>query len=140
MTRRRLPLLAEASTRTGLSESMVKNWLGNERVKLAQSKAVSQHKTKLYKCNVSAYNLFMRDHLKAKDEADGQGRVPCMTVAAKQVVIEIEGMPAGIKLKKPSHYGMDQLSSILEAGRGIKFAITRGGAGPRAGDGSGAGP
>ncbi|XP_031644311.1 zinc finger protein 708-like isoform X3 [Oncorhynchus kisutch] len=57
-----------------------------------------------------------------------------MAVAAKKVVIEVEGMPGGIEFfKKPSHYGMGQLSTILEAGHGIKFTITGGGAGPRAG-------
>jgi hypothetical protein len=48
-----------------------------------------------------------------------------MAVAAKRVVIEVEGMPGGIEFKKPSRYGMDQLSSILEAGPGMKFTISK---------------
>nr|XP_046161751.1 uncharacterized protein zgc:113176 [Oncorhynchus gorbuscha] len=104
MTRRRLPLLA--ATKTGLSESMVENWLGNERVKLAQSKAVSQHKTKLYKRNVSAYNLFMRDHLKAKGVMSGTlGKWQALPPATKAHYSEeadklrsgVEGEPEGIK-------------------------------------------
>uniref|UniRef100_A0A4W5MNZ8 Protein FAM161A n=1 Tax=Hucho hucho TaxID=62062 RepID=A0A4W5MNZ8_9TELE len=44
-------------------------------------------------------------------------------------------MSAGIELKKPSHYGMDQLSIILKAGRGIKFTLQHDDSGSDYGDG-----
>ncbi|XP_015243083.1 PREDICTED: uncharacterized protein LOC107092897 [Cyprinodon variegatus] len=60
---------------------------------------------------------------KKYNEAGGRGRLPYQSLQNQSIVINASGLPGGLTLKKPSHYGRKQLEDILKAAEQISFQI-----------------
>ncbi|MEQ2261671.1 hypothetical protein XENORESO_014002, partial [Xenotaenia resolanae] len=57
------------------------------------------------------------------NEAGGSGRLPYQSLQNHSIIINASGLPNGLTLKKPSHYGRKQLEDILKAAEQISFHI-----------------
>ncbi|XP_043998835.1 uncharacterized protein LOC122846122 [Gambusia affinis] len=64
-------------------------------------------------------DLFNRKY----NEAGGRGRLPYISIQNKSIIINACGLPDGIILKKPCHYGRKQLEVILNNAANISFTI-----------------
>ncbi|XP_076580317.1 uncharacterized protein LOC143316315 [Chaetodon auriga] len=56
--------------------------------------------------------------------AGGSGRLPYQALANQTLLIEMQGLPTDLPLRKPSFYGRKQLEIILKAADKISFQIT----------------
>ncbi|XP_037836926.1 uncharacterized protein zgc:113176 isoform X2 [Kryptolebias marmoratus] len=57
------------------------------------------------------------------NEAGGRGRLPYISIQNESIIINASGLPDGITLKKPCHYGRKQLEVILKNAEQISFKI-----------------
>uniref|UniRef100_A0A3B3Y323 HTH CENPB-type domain-containing protein n=1 Tax=Poecilia mexicana TaxID=48701 RepID=A0A3B3Y323_9TELE len=60
------------------------------------------------------------------NEAGGRGRLPYISIQNESIIINASGLPDGITLKKPCHYGRKQLEVILKNAEQISFQINSG--------------
>lgn len=59
------------------------------------------------------------------EDAGGDGSLPYRAVKEKKMTIRIAGLPDGLKLQKPSQYGRNQLTAILDAAEDLSFQISK---------------
>uniref|UniRef100_A0A3Q3A0M0 Zgc:113176 n=1 Tax=Kryptolebias marmoratus TaxID=37003 RepID=A0A3Q3A0M0_KRYMA len=59
------------------------------------------------------------------NEAGGRGRLPYISIQNESIIINASGLPDGITLKKPCHYGRKQLEVILKNAEQISFKISK---------------
>uniref|UniRef100_A0A3P9MYM4 Zgc:113176 n=1 Tax=Poecilia reticulata TaxID=8081 RepID=A0A3P9MYM4_POERE len=59
------------------------------------------------------------------NEAGGRGRLPYISIQNHSMIINASGLPGGITLKKPCHYGRKQLEDILKNAEQISFQISK---------------
>ena len=57
--------------------------------------------------------------------AGGSGRLPYQALANQTLLIEMQGLPTVLTLRKPSFYGRKQLEMILKAADEISFQISK---------------
>ncbi|XP_016521799.1 uncharacterized protein LOC103130989, partial [Poecilia formosa] len=60
------------------------------------------------------------------NEAGGRGKLPYISIQNESIIINASGLPDGITLKKPCHYGRKQLEVILKNAEQISFQINSG--------------
>ncbi|XP_032422970.1 general transcription factor II-I-like [Xiphophorus hellerii] len=58
-------------------------------------------------------------------EAGGRGKLPYISIQNESIIINAFGLPDGITLKKPCHYGRKQLEVILNNAANISFKISK---------------
>uniref|UniRef100_A0A8D0D0R6 Zgc:113176 n=1 Tax=Sander lucioperca TaxID=283035 RepID=A0A8D0D0R6_SANLU len=89
MTRVGSPLISRAASATGLETSVIENWIGNYKRSFKASSKPQPPKQKLYRRELSPYNLFCWDILKNKGTMnDIKGRWSTLREDVKQQYVQ----------------------------------------------------